>query len=95
MPDVSSKPSVRVVKRAERDPAREDAIYVHAKRPDGGWLNERDALEKILERVLSDVRAQRHEVGVGRPAPRTKTREAVPALVNLIFNVFPAEYENG
>jgi hypothetical protein len=85
VPDVSQKP--RVVKRAERDELKE-----HAHRPASGYhVNERDALEKILMRVLSDVREQRHEVGVGRPAPRTKTREAVPALVNLIFNVFPTE----
>jgi hypothetical protein len=83
VPDVSQKP--RVIKRESRDPLKE---YAH--RPASGYyVDEREALEKILERVLADVRDIRGVAAVNRP--RTKTREAVPALVTLIFQVFPVE----
>lgn len=97
MSELSQKPvGARVVKAADRDPARvrreQDAVYVHASRPDGGWLDEREALEKILERVLSDLREQRRELSRGLPPARTKTLRAVPAIVNLMHECFTFEH---
>lgn len=58
----------------------------------GTQLGNLEALQKNIERVLADVREMKHDVMAGNVARRRKTREAVPALVNLIFVCFPAEY---
>lgn len=81
MPDVSAQP-VRVVKRAERD---------HAATVPSTLLGQCEALERNLQRLINDVHEKKHALATGQPVPVTKSREAVPALVNLIFVLFPTE----
>lgn len=94
MQTIPPKPvsGVRVVKGGgPRSQEEMDNKLVRQSASGGGYINEHDALERHLLRLLDKVREQREEMRAGRPAPKTKARECVPALVNLIFNVFPTE----
>jgi hypothetical protein len=85
VPELSQKSvsGVRVTKATDRD---------HGAPIPGTQLGNMAALEKDLLRVLADIREMRHEVNAGLPVKRRKTREAVPALVHLIYVNFPVEY---
>lgn len=79
MPELSQKP-VRVTKAADRD---------HGASIPGTQLGNLEALQKNIERLLADIREQKHELLAAKPVTRRKTREAVPSLVTLIFACFP------
>lgn len=74
---------MRVTKAAERD---------RGARTPGTLLGDLAALEKNIERVLADIREQKHEVMAGKPVARRKTLKSLPSITALMFACFPPEY---